>query len=137
MNNTSIDINFIKQLKQQILASRYIVAKIANAESLRLYFTIGKMVNNEINKQNWGSNVLEDVAKRLQEELPGLRGFSGKNIYKMRQFYNNWNKSEIIFSLLTRKLNNSLDSIRSLATDKLENSTKSPLNIYQIFLLFR
>jgi hypothetical protein len=36
-----ITLELIKQLKQRILSSRYLVAKMANAESLRLYFTIG------------------------------------------------------------------------------------------------
>ena len=42
-----LSIDFVKQLKQHILASRYLVAKMANAESLKLYFIIGKMVDEE------------------------------------------------------------------------------------------
>ena len=122
MNNTSIDINFIKQLKQQILASRYIVAKIANAESLRLYYFIGKTIDKEAKRQKWGGKALDSISKKLQQELPGLRGFSGSNLKKMRVFYNAWKSDNLI---------------GSLATNQLENSTKSPLNIYQIFLLFR
>jgi len=90
MSNKLFSVDFIKKLKQQILASRYVVAKIANAESLKLYFSIGKLVDTEIEKHNWGSKVLEDISKQLQQDLPGLRGFSGQNIYKMRMFYSEW-----------------------------------------------
>lgn len=35
-SNLQIDLNFIKQLKQKILQSRYQVAQIANTESSKL-----------------------------------------------------------------------------------------------------
>lgn len=50
-----ITISLIKQLKEHILASRYLVAKMANAESLRLYFTIGHDLDIEITKNDWGT----------------------------------------------------------------------------------
>ena len=67
MNNISID--FIRSLKKQIVISRYKIAKIANAESLKLYFTIGKALEIEFNKQNWGAKVLDTISLRLQQEL--------------------------------------------------------------------
>ena len=82
MTNTNISIDFIKQIKQQIISSRYRVAKIANAESLRLYFVIGKMIAEQAEKHKWGTKVLDDISIRLQQELPGLRGFSGSNLKK-------------------------------------------------------
>ena len=38
----------------------------------------------------WGSNAIETIAKGLQQELPGLRGFSARNIKNMRMFYEQW-----------------------------------------------
>ena len=125
MNDLDISAKFIKQLKQQILSSRHVVAKIANAESLKLYFVIGEMVNNRFSKEKWGTNVMDIISNQLQQELPGLRGFSGKNIYKMRQFYNNWKQSKLIFSLVTRKLENNTNSMRLLTTDKIESNTNT------------
>lgn len=100
----NISVNFIRQLKQQIISSRYVIAKIANAESLRLYFAIGKAVDEQFKKQQWGAKVLDAVSERLQKELPGLRGFSGSNMRKMRAFYDYWNQDNIICPLLTDKL---------------------------------
>lgn len=99
-----VTIDLIKQLKQRILTSRYLVAKMANAESLRLYFTIGYDLDREINQNKWGDKILETIAARLQQELPGLRGFSASNIRKMRIFYQAWNASNIICPLLSDKL---------------------------------
>ena len=99
-----VTIEFIKQLKQRILTSRYLVAKMANAESLRLYFIIGHDLDNEIEQNKWGDKVLGSVAARLQEELPGLRGFSASNLKKMRLFYNAWEPIKEIGSLLTNQI---------------------------------
>jgi DUF1016 N-terminal domain len=102
--NIIVSIDFISQLKQQILSSRYIVAKIANAESLKLYYNIGKAINQQAKEENWGSKVLETISDRLQQELPGLRGFSASNLKKMRLFYNAWNTSDLIGSSVTNQL---------------------------------
>ncbi len=120
MNNKLFSVDFIKKLKQQILTSRYVVAKIANAESLKLYFSIGKLVDTEIKKHNWGSKVLEDISTQLQQDLPGLRGFSGQNIYKMRMFYSEWKTEERLFSLMTREIQTGENPIFSSVTRELE-----------------
>jgi len=110
----------IKQIKQSILFSRYLVAKMANAEMLRLYFSIGKMVEQEFEKNNWGSKVIEQISEQLQQELPGLRGFSGKNISKMRAFYKAWNSNALICSSMTSKLEKQASELSSSVTSKLE-----------------
>lgn len=121
-----LTINFIKQLKQRILTSRYFVAKMANAESLRLYFTIGHDLDREIEQNNWGDKVLDSVAARLQEELPGLRGFSASNLKKMRLFYNAWEPIKEIRSLLTNKIESGASAIGSSMTNQFNNSDFYP-----------
>ncbi len=103
MENKQLSLDFIKQLKQQILASRYVLAKIANAEMLRLYFSVGKMVENAFQKNNWGAKVNDQIAAGLQQELPGLRDFSGSNIRKMRLFTNYYFLRSFKLALLARK----------------------------------
>ncbi len=118
--NIIVSIDFIRQLKQQILSSRYIVAKIANAESLKLYFNIGKAIDIQAKEENWGAKVLDTISDRLQQELPGLRGFSASNLKKMRLFYNAWNDSELISSSVTNQLNGIIIPIGSLSTNQLQ-----------------
>ncbi len=118
-DNFTVSLDFIKQLKQQIVASRYVVAKIANAESLKLYFNIGKAIEQQFEKQSWGAKVLEIISAQLQQELPGLRGFSGQNLSKMRVFYNAWKACNSIYSLSTSGIDNTANTIYSLTTSKL------------------
>ena len=42
----------------------------------------------------WGKGAIDSISRLLQEELPGLRGFSVSNIKNMRLFYEEW--SEVI-----------------------------------------
>lgn len=60
----TLHIDFIKNLKQQILASRHKVAKITSAELLKLYFTIGKLIDDKIGKEKWDVKVVEDISNQ-------------------------------------------------------------------------
>lgn len=115
-------LELIKQLKQRILTSRYLVAKMANAESLRLYFNIGHDLESEIQKNNWGDKVLDAIATRLQQELPGLRGFSASNLKKMRLFYNAWEPVKEIHSSLTNQIESNAPAFGSLTTNQFKNT---------------
>ena len=120
-DNVTMSIDFIKHLKQQILSSRYVVAKIANAESLKLYYNIGKSIEQQATKENWGAKVLDAVSERLQQELPGLRGFSASNLKKMRLFYKAWKTDSLISSVVTNQIDETIKPIGSLPTNLLES----------------
>lgn len=80
----------VKDIKSAILKSRYAAAKQANKELLKLYYSVGGYVSAHSRDGYWGSNTIETIAKGLQQELPGLRGFSARNIKNMRMFYEQW-----------------------------------------------
>jgi predicted nuclease of restriction endonuclease-like (RecB) superfamily len=86
----------IRELKSMILASRYRAATLANKELLLLYLAIGKFIAVKIKDEKWGAKVLEQLSVDLQKELPGLRGFSGTNLKRMRLFYEEW---ELFFQI--------------------------------------
>ena len=80
----------IQAIKNVILKSRYRAAALANKELLYLYFTIGEYVSSNTRNQNWGKGAIEIISEKLQQELPGLRGFSPSNIKNMRLFFEEW-----------------------------------------------
>ncbi|GHT75267.1 hypothetical protein AGMMS50262_10040 [Bacteroidia bacterium] len=81
----------IKAIKSAILQSRYRAAALANREMLSLYFGIGKYISENSRVGTWGTNAIEVISQQLQQELPGLRGFSATNMRYMRLFYEAWN----------------------------------------------
>lgn len=113
---------FVKELKNQILQSRYQAARLVNKEVLFLYFITGKSISEKIQKENWGNSVIETLSGDLQKELPGLRGFSSKNLRNMRQFYEAYSSVEI-WQSATAKLKKSRGKvIWQSATAKLEKA---------------
>lgn len=110
----------VKELKKQILQSRYQAARLVNKELLLLYFHTGKILSQKTKKENWGSSVIDTLSADLQKELPGLRGFSAKNLRNMRQFYEAYQHIEIWQSATAKLENRSKTAIWQSATAKLK-----------------
>jgi len=79
-------LQLILDLKKSILQSRYQAARLANQDQLMLYFKAGEMLSNKIKTEKWGAKVLEQISADLQNQIPGLRAFSYRNLKNMRQF---------------------------------------------------
>jgi len=67
--------------------------RLANAEMLKLYYGIGWYVSENSRIGKWGTGAVAEISARLQQELPGLRGFSETNIKSMRLFFESWHAS--------------------------------------------
>lgn len=80
----------VEDIKTAILRSQYRSASIVNADMLSLYFGIGKYVSEHSRNGYWGKGAIATISRQLQQELPGLRGFSEESIKKMRLFYEAW-----------------------------------------------
>lgn len=106
--------NIILELKDAILKSRYQTACLVNKELIMLYFGIGRKISETAKKEAWGSKVLEQISQELQNELPGLRGFSSGNLKKMRVFADFWMERLSIGSALSNHINNSLEMSSAL-----------------------
>ena len=85
--NRSEYIEFISEIKANILQSRYKAAALANKEMLLLYYQTGYELSLKIKNTNWGAGVIRNISNDLQNDLPGLRGFSYSNLKNMRQFH--------------------------------------------------
>ena len=77
-------------IKTAILKSQSRAAKSTNTEMLSLYYGIGGYVSDNSREGTWGTGAIDEISARLREEMPGLRGFSSRNIKLMRQFYEAW-----------------------------------------------
>ena len=65
-------------------------ASAVNEKQLLLYYGIGKYISENSRKGFWGKSAIDAISKQLEEELPGLRGFSARNLRYMRTFYEEW-----------------------------------------------
>jgi len=80
-------IQLIADLKQNIIQSRYEGLRLANKEQLILYFKTGKILSEKIDSQKWGAKIIEQIAEDLQKQVPGLRGFSYRNLMNMKRLF--------------------------------------------------
>jgi len=80
----------VETIKTAILQSQARAARNVSANQLALYFSVGGYISLNTRQQQWGSGAIETISERLQKELPGLQGFSERNIRNMRQFYEAW-----------------------------------------------
>lgn len=80
----------VREIKSAIVRAQSRVAANANTEMLSLYFGIGQYVSHKTKTEKWGTGVIDAISHRLQQEMPGLRGFSAQSIRRMRQFYETW-----------------------------------------------
>ncbi len=61
-----------------------------NAELIRLYWDIGRMIENRQQREGWGASVIPRLSTELRNELPELKGFSERNIKSMLAFYRDY-----------------------------------------------
>ena len=82
----------VQKIKQAILESQWRATQHINEEQLALYYGIGKFISQHTRTGVWGTNAIETISRQLSVELPGLKGFSSRNLKLMRQFYESWSK---------------------------------------------
>lgn len=93
----------VREIKSAIIQAQSRVAANANAEMLSLYFSIGRYVAHKTQTEKWGTGIIDAISRQLQREMPGLRGFSARNIRNMRQFYEKW-AEDLIWQTPSAKL---------------------------------
>lgn len=93
-----------EQIKEAILNSQYKAAKQVNAVQLSLYYGVGRYVSQNTRKGVWGTGAIKAISEQLHKELPGLRGFSERNIKNMRAFYEAWQELDTNLEIVISKL---------------------------------
>lgn len=72
-------ISLINKAKEKALLS-------VNQELITLYFEVGKYISIKIKKAEWGESVVKELAEYISKKHPNLKGYSDKNLWRMRSF---------------------------------------------------
>ena len=78
---------FVKEIKERILLSQYEALKKVNKELINLYWNIGKDIVVKQEAYGWGKSVVKNLSVELQKDFVGMKGFSERNLWNMRNFY--------------------------------------------------
>ena len=92
--------NRFTDIIQLIKQSRTNAIKAVNAELINLYWNIGEYISKKIEQSEWGDSVVTELANFIQTQEPEIKGFSDKNIWRMKQFYENYKDFPKLSTLL-------------------------------------
>lgn len=85
-----IDSDYVTWLSE--IKRRYVSAQIKasikiNIEKLRFNWSMGRDLVMRKAEEKWGSGVVEQLSLDLQETFPKEKGFSSRNMWRMKQWY--------------------------------------------------
>ncbi len=74
-----------EELIQIIKKARHKTLKAVNTELINLYWQVGEYISKRIESAEWGESVVSQLALYIQKNEPDLKGFSDKNLWRMKQ----------------------------------------------------
>lgn len=99
-DNTQTSFN---ALLQQIQQARQKALAQVNTALIDLYWQIGKTISDKVQTEAWGKGVVRELAQYITQNAPDIRGFSDKNLWRMKQFYETY-ATDAKLSTLCREL---------------------------------
>ncbi|HSS49116.1 MAG TPA: PDDEXK nuclease domain-containing protein [Thermoanaerobaculia bacterium] len=85
-----------------IQVSREQAVSAVNTTLIDLYWRIGEYIARKLETAAWGEGVVEALARYIQRRHPNLRGFTRRNLFRMRQFFEVYKEQEKVSALLTQ-----------------------------------
>jgi hypothetical protein len=79
--------NRFADIIQLIKQARANALRAVNTELITLYWSIGEFISKKIEQSEWGESVVTELAKFIQTNEPEIKGFSDKNCWRRKQFY--------------------------------------------------
>ncbi len=86
-----------------IQSARQRAFQAVNVELIDLYWQVGQTISRKIEAAEWGDGVVNQLAAFLARTQPGLKGFTRRNLFRMRQFYEAYRDHQFV-SPLVRQL---------------------------------
>jgi predicted nuclease of restriction endonuclease-like (RecB) superfamily len=90
----------LEAAKAAIQTARTRTALAANAEMIRLYWTLGRLIIDRQDAEGWGSKVIDNLSVDLRAEFPGMKGFSPRNLKYMRSMAAAWPEEAIVLRVV-------------------------------------
>jgi predicted nuclease of restriction endonuclease-like (RecB) superfamily len=79
--------DFLREIKVQVVQSRVDAARTVNRALIKLYWSLGKLIVERQEALGWGKAVVERLSVDLSAEFPEMTGFSPRNLWLIKQFY--------------------------------------------------
>ncbi len=73
-----------------------------DSELVGLYWRIGQYISAKLAAAVWGDSVVDRLAQHLALTMPAQRGFTRRNLFRMRQFFEAYRADEKVTPLVTQ-----------------------------------
>ncbi len=87
MENEISKTNLFLLIADRIDLARQSVYAHANLTLMHLYWDIGRILSEKVSSTGWGKSVVSELASFISTKMPDAKGFSDKNLWRMKQFY--------------------------------------------------
>ena len=96
------EINLAGNLINIINTARENALKKVNEELISMYWQVGEYLHEESQRSTFGDSYIDSIAKEIQEEFPGIKGFNRRGLYRMKQFYETYAENDVVTPLVTQ-----------------------------------
>lgn len=87
-----------------IRTTRDNVLRMANTALIDLYWKLGEYISHKLANDEWSDSVVEQLAEHIEQNAPDIKGFSKKNLWRMKQFYETYAQNMQFVSPLVRQI---------------------------------
>ena len=94
-------LNAFKAVLGKIINSKHEAYRQTNKVMVNLYWEIGHFISKKAENEGWGKTVVEGLALFIADEIGEKNGFSARNLWRMKQFYETYKDDEKLSAVLT------------------------------------
>src|SRR5262245_29097930 len=84
-----------------IEAARRRAYQAVNSELVSLYWQLGEYISKKIASAEWGDGVVDELAGAIARQYPGIHGYTRRNLFRMRQFFDAYRDNKKVSPLVT------------------------------------
>lgn len=79
--------DILRYVITQIKSTRVTLAQRINSGMMDMYWNIGRRLSDEKLEKGYGASVVKRLSADMQQEFPETKGFSPRNLWNMKNFY--------------------------------------------------
>lgn len=88
------------EITRLIDSARQRAYQAVNTTLIKLYWQVGAYLSGKIAAAEWGEGVVDQLAQHIANTQSGLKGFTRRNLFRMRQFYETYHAQKKVAPLV-------------------------------------
>ena len=89
-----------REVIEMIQQTRQHAFQMVNAALIDLYWRVGEYISRKVESSAWGEGVVDQLAAYINQEHPEIKGFTRRNLFRMRQFFETYYLDEKVTPLV-------------------------------------